>query len=347
MGKVYINYLKKGCIAADAPDNFVSMTDEEKMKWAFEVLENSSDRELINGLADYNNPKKYGFFDETPEPLAIEEDDTETYITTNVWESYFQPVEIQKNGGLPMVAENIVADNIINELSAHMTGLSVEEYDALQNKMLNKLDVIEHTVKKAKVVNLDDYKKYLGLKQHLSSLYCYTFNTRNEVFDRVSAIEGEMGAKLYSFAKNYGKASPAIRPVIKYALSNSYYSRENVEKMVRELQNAGHLWKIDEDGNNVSHYVTGLHLAVGDNVFNINRRTGRQYRQYVKTCALQAFRLPYRWSTTIRALEKEGMEVPELNENLLCITGLANMKGCAKISLSQAYRAHIINNYIK
>jgi len=100
MSKVYINYLKRGCIAADTPADFAGMTDEEKMEWAAEVLESTSDRELINGLADYNNPKWYGFFDETPEPLAIEEDDTETYITTNVWESCFQPVEILRREGV-------------------------------------------------------------------------------------------------------------------------------------------------------------------------------------------------------------------------------------------------------
>lgn len=244
-----------------------------------------------------------------------------------------------------MAAENI-ADNFIVELSAHMAGLSAEEYDASQNKILNKLDVIEQAVKKAKVVNLDDYKKYLGLKQHLSSLFCYLFNSRKKECERVATVEDEMGAKLYSFVKNYGKVSPAIRPVIKYALSYSYYLRENVEKMVRELQNAGHLWKIDEDGE-TTYYVTGLHLAVGDNVFNVSRITGRQYRQYVKTCGLQAFRLPSRWSTAISALEKNGMKVPLLDINLWCITGIGNRKGCARISLSQKDRTYIINNYIK
>jgi hypothetical protein len=244
-----------------------------------------------------------------------------------------------------MAAENI-ADSFTIELSAHMAGLSVEEYEKSQKNIFDKLDIIEQAVTKAKVVNLDDYKKYLGLKQHLSSLFCYLFNARNEAYEKVAAVEDQMGAKLHSFVKNYGKASPAMRPVIKYALSRTYYLRENVEKMARDLQKAGHLWKINEDGE-TSYYVTGLHLAVGDNTFNVSRSNGRQYRRYVKTCALQAFRLPYRWSATISALEKGDMEVPELDENLWHITGIANMKGCARVSLSQMDRANIVKNYLK
>ncbi|HNQ63123.1 MAG TPA: hypothetical protein PKO34_01000 [Smithellaceae bacterium] len=237
-------------------------------------------------------------------------------------------------------------EDFVLGLSATLAGMSTDEYCATNDNLLNNLEKIETAVKGAKVCKLDDFKEWFVAKKMLSSLFCYTANTNHADFERVSAAESVLGGKLDKFAKNYGKASPEIRPVIKYVLKRSrwYYTFEDSVKIVSTLLDNGHLWQ-----SKGWFFCTGLHLAVGDNVFGISNSTGRQYRRYVGVCVPQAFYVEGRWPETIRALVEAGMisKIPLLDETLWEKTSIDDRKGCAKISLSRKERNFIRNNYLK
>lgn len=70
--KVHIRFLIPGLIEAQAPDNFAEMSPQEKLDWAHEALNRKTDRELLNAVAQHEEPETYGWFDEAPAVSAIE-----------------------------------------------------------------------------------------------------------------------------------------------------------------------------------------------------------------------------------------------------------------------------------
>jgi len=90
--KVDIRFLRQGLVEAVAPENFDTMTDDEKIKWAQEILENLDDQAILNALADYERPDIHGYFDSVPEVAAIEKDNGSTMIIqTREWEEFAGP----------------------------------------------------------------------------------------------------------------------------------------------------------------------------------------------------------------------------------------------------------------
>lgn len=95
MKKVFIRFLRHGLIEAEPPENFNKMTPEDKLEWANEVLSQKTDKELIESMADFINPEKNGYFDESPEACAIEVGEGNligtTIVSTSIWELYNAP----------------------------------------------------------------------------------------------------------------------------------------------------------------------------------------------------------------------------------------------------------------
>ena len=202
--------------------------------------------------------------------------------------------------------------SFVNMMSAKMVGMKVEDYHSNHDKALRVLDKIEKAVNKAKVNTIEDYKELMKLKSLLSSLYCYTFNNQYPEFDRVAKLEVKLGMKLYKLARGYKRIKDKeTRVVAKYFITcwRPYYIDEDLGKMTSRLLESGNLF-IDKRG---TYFITGLHYAVGDNVFGVSRRNGREYRLYVKTCAIQAF---YIKSRIQKYLKANNVNAPSLDEEL-------------------------------
>ncbi|HDL14853.1 MAG TPA: hypothetical protein ENH28_01635 [Euryarchaeota archaeon] len=199
-----------------------------------------------------------------------------------------------------------------NMMSAKMAGTKVEDYRSNHDKALRVLDEIEKAVNKAKVNTIDDYRELMKLKSLLSSLYCYTFNNQYPEFDRVAELEAKLGKKLYKLARGYKRIKDKeTRAVAKYFITcwQHYYIDEDLDKMSDRLLESGNLF-LDKRGN---YLVTGLHYAVGDNVFGVSWDSNREYRLYVKTCAIQAF---YIKSRIQKYLKANNVNAPSLDEEL-------------------------------
>lgn len=70
--QVYIRFLRQGCVKTQAPENFDTMTPQEKLEWASDFLNNLSDAQIIEAMADFEDTR-YGYFEESPYASAIEE----------------------------------------------------------------------------------------------------------------------------------------------------------------------------------------------------------------------------------------------------------------------------------
>ena len=234
--------------------------------------------------------------------------------------------------------ETIEVDPIVNELSAGMSKLSVDDYKKQNDDFLIKLDKIEKFVNQSTVKTIEQFKEVMEWKSMLSSLYCYTFNNKLPEFDRVSALEDVLGKKLYQFAFSFRKVSQENRSLAKYLCWHKYYRDENTEQLLKDANDAGILRKKDS-----SYFIIGMHLAVGDNTFTISRRNSRiQYRNYVKSCAIQAF---YIGCQERRKPILDTMDVPAL-EDYYSTVSFGNHKHCAKISFTWKDKDIIYNRYM-
>ena len=236
------------------------------------------------------------------------------------------------------------ASGFINGISASMQKETVDDYVSAHENAIANVDKLAELVKKANVTSIETYKSAFELKGLLSSLFCYTFNNKKDTFDNVSNLENELGHKIGTFAKNYGKASRDMRPAIKYLLWNRRYTSTDYAKVANDLIKAGHLWKNNE-GN---YFVTGLHLAVGDNTFTYSRNTGKEYRNYVKVCAIQCFYVSSFWQDTLKVFEDKGIigSVPLIDETIYHRTSIGDYKGSAKISFCYKDKQHILEHYV-
>ncbi len=197
-------------------------------------------------------------------------------------------------------------------------------------------------VNKAKVNTIEDYRELMKLKSLLSSLYCYTFNNQYPEFDRVAELEAKLGKKLYKLARGYNRVKDKeTRAVAKYFITcwQHYYSYEDPGKMADRLLESGNLF-IDKRGN---YLVTGLHYAVGDNVFGVSWDSDREYRLYVKTCAVQAF---YIKSRIQKYLKANNVNAPPLDEELYEKTSTGtDSKYSARVYLTRVEHMIIRKNY--
>ena len=232
--------------------------------------------------------------------------------------------------------------NFANTMSAQMAGMGAEEYRSNHEKALKILDKIEKAVNKAKVNTIDDYSELMKLKSLLSSLYCYTFNNEYPEFDRVAELEAKLGKKLYKLARGYKRIKDReTRAVAKYFVTcwRHYYINEDLGKMADRLLASDNLF-IDKRGN---YLVTGMHYAVGDNVFGVSWDNKRLYRRYVKVCAIQAFYIKYRIQNYLKV---NNVYAPPLDEELYEKTSVDNdSKYSARVYLTRAELQIIRKNY--
>jgi hypothetical protein len=177
----------------------------------------------------------------------------------------------------------------------------------------------------------------MAVKSFLSSLYCYTFNNQREEHSRVSKIEDILGTKLYKFAVGFNKVSPENRPLLKYLCWNKYFTQTDTARLLEDVNKAGLLRK---KGN--SYYVVGMHLATGDNTFTISR-TGREYRNYVKSCAIQAFGVN---CMSVRKPILDSMNIPELEDYYTGVS-IGDGKYLSKITFSYKDKEVIYNKYVR
>ena len=214
-----------------------------------------------------------------------------------------------------------------NSLSAHMMGTDVDTYTDFYNQLLESLPKLKKAVEQVRVRCLDDYQKAMELKGILSGLFCYTFNNHLQAYKEVGELEHELGMKLLKFARSYGRIrDKRVRAVAKYMITcwRYYFTWEDQEEIIRIVRDAHILWKKD------SYLITGLHFAVGDNTFTVGRN-GKEYRNYVETCALQAFYVNPRWQKILHSRRTDAPDLPPYYEPTIVE---ANAKCSAKVYLS-------------
>ncbi len=89
---IQIRFLRPGRIVAPKPSNFDTLSPQEKLAWANQVLAETSDANLVQAMSDF--APNEDFFDETPEAVALHNREGETLASSSVWEAYTQqPVQ--------------------------------------------------------------------------------------------------------------------------------------------------------------------------------------------------------------------------------------------------------------
>ena len=108
----------------------------------------------------------------------------------------------------------------INDLQARFLGVDTDTYVQTEESLLRELYSLQEAVRKLKVNTLEDYLEGMKLKSLLSSLFCYCFNNGKEEYQKVGAIEAELGKKLLKFARNYGRIKDKrLRAIAKYMIT--------------------------------------------------------------------------------------------------------------------------------
>lgn len=229
-----------------------------------------------------------------------------------------------------------MSENYANILSAGMGNVTEEEYVNQHDKVLSKIDTITQKANEVTVNTIEEFQDVMEFKGLVSSLWCYAFNNDKEDFEKVNKVEGILGRKLYKFATSYRKLSPEIRPIAKYLCWNKRFYREDIEKIIKEAFDNDIIRK--KDGR---YFIIGFHLAVGDNTFSISNRTGQQYRNYVKSCALQAVYMSFIDS---RRPILEKFPIKELEEYYNTVS-TGDHKHCVKINFNRKDKSIIYDKY--
>ena len=222
-------------------------------------------------------------------------------------------------------------EEFANTLSARMLGTDVKTYIETHDSLSKEtaLARIEKMIEQVKVKTLADYKEAMKLKSVLSSLFCFTFNNNRPEWKRVAELESRLGKKLLKFARSYKRIKDKrLRAIAKYMITcwSYYFSNEDVDAIVDAVVQAEILYQ--KDGQ---YLITGLHYAVGDNTFTVGRN-GKQYRDYIETCALQAFYVNWRWQKILEARKVDAPPLPDFYEPT-CVA--PNQKYCARVYLSE------------
>ena len=228
-------------------------------------------------------------------------------------------------------------ENINNTLSAGLSKIPISDYIKQQEATLALLGDIEQKVENIKINSMETYQKGYKIKQILSSLFCYTFNNdKMEDWNKVADIEGKMGNKLFKYARNYKKITPAQRKLGKYLLWNSHFIRENTNEIVDALIAADMLRK-----QGCNYFIIGIHLSTGDNTFGIDTN-GKEYRHYIPVCCFMAIGITYEYDNLKEIFDTK--EIPEL-EDYYEKYYQGNCKHGVKISFSRKDREYIRQNY--
>jgi hypothetical protein len=109
----------------------------------------------------------------------------------------------------------------VNDLSAQMAGMKTDDHCRAHNDALRQLDRMREAVAQTEVASIEDYKEAMKLKSAISSLFCYAFNNNLPEWEEVCDLEGELGKKLYGFARTYDRIKDKeTRAVAKYFITN-------------------------------------------------------------------------------------------------------------------------------
>ena len=98
MKKVNIRYLVPGIIKVEIPEEVLKLSKKEIRHWAYGVIEEKSNIELLEGLEmvdDRNEPIENRIFDYPPWVEAVEDTETcEILIKTVLWEQFMSEDKI-------------------------------------------------------------------------------------------------------------------------------------------------------------------------------------------------------------------------------------------------------------
>ncbi len=229
--------------------------------------------------------------------------------------------------------------NFANDLSAGMSNVPVNTYVDTHEDILHNLTKVKEVAEKIKVRNMEEFNKAREIKGMLSSLFCYTANNKKTEFDEVAALEGKVGKKMAKFASKYGRVKGDLACLLRYVIHMGgwSYRAHDRDKIVKTLLANNLLYKSGDH-----YFVTGLHLAVGDNTFGVSPGTGREYRLYCKTCVIQAFYVNSMWNGTLKEMNVQAPELPAFYEK----TDVADGKYCARVYLSRKDKDVIARDYL-
>ena len=112
-----VRFLRQGRIPVyEVPANFENMSLEEKKVWTQGILRELSDAQLFDAMADYENPRKNGYFDDTFDAEAIEvyspfNSVEKKIFSTVAWDSFCDPEYgdnlLNENKNLALFLENL------------------------------------------------------------------------------------------------------------------------------------------------------------------------------------------------------------------------------------------------
>ena len=227
--------------------------------------------------------------------------------------------------------------DIANTISAG--NQEVDDYVTQHEEALAKLNEADAKVKSLKIKTTDDYIEAYKLKGWFNSLFCFAGNNKKAEFDRVAALENELGNKLAKFARSYKKITPDQRKLGKYVLWKRWYTFESKDKIADDLIKADMLRKTASG----EYFIIGFNLAVGDNTFGYSNRTGKQWRKYNKVCCFMAIGIAYNQAVWMETLADK--EVPEL-EPYYEKYWVGDYKGGVKISFSWQDKQFIQRYYV-
>ncbi len=213
---------------------------------------------------------------------------------------------------------------------ASMNGLSTENYVERWTQVLENLPTLKELAEKLTVNSVEEYQQGMKLFDLLNGLTCYVWNSNLKENEKaVSEVYSIAWKTLYAFCKQHNRLSGDAAKLGRYIVWNKhYYHGENSATIILETLKKNIFKK------NGSYYLTGFHLATGDNTFTVSHRTGQQYRNYVKTLGLQALPVSGYWADWINHfVESNNMVVEDLPEYYET-TSIGDYKYAVKISCS-------------
>lgn len=232
----------------------------------------------------------------------------------------------------------------IDEFSAMLSGYkNAEEYKNNMQAILNSLPKIIIT----KVHNADDYAFARKCQSALTALECYLFNSgikehQEQVFNQKDVVFKAIAA----YNRRFHIKDQYVRTMARYLLWNYSYRDENLNSILKFLNENGALRRKLSTSGSCQLYVVGLHLKVGDNVFSVDSR-GHEHRRYLSTSANQAFPAHFD-NTRLSSIDQNIInEVPLIDDDFYSITYVGDGKGCARtIGLNYKEKEYILSNFM-
>lgn len=214
----------------------------------------------------------------------------------------------------------------------------------LRLKEVNSKSLIDlsRQLKKCRINDLITYKKSKELRNKLLLAIKWSMESSDDFWQKIIPVKDTLEKCLESFAKRYSKASPRIKHLVRYLLWNTHYSFDKPLEIANKLVKTGHLLK-----SNDKYYVTGLHLAVGSDVFGVSA-TGGKYRLTVSCCDIQAFCVNNRWNNLLKSFEEENkLKVKKLDTKTYSKYKVGNEEGNVMVSFTKEDKQFILKNYVE